>query len=526
MRTLSSAPPGPRSTGRELHPPVTAGGFLTIALLGVVLFSAPLVLGAARLWFELPLLELVGLLLLLQAGRLGFGAPRRVRLDLIDLAVVAFTAYAVARWLTSPTEYFSRLEILNVVGYATVFFTCRYGLARRSYGLVLVGLLVVLGVFESGFGYYLSNHLDWLPFGPNETLHRYYAPRWIGTFASPNHYGSFLVMSMGAALAFGAFSKFSWPVRIVFFYLAALILAGIIFSVSRGSMLAACASIAALSIFGVRYGMVRWWLPVAAGVLLIGGFVLVLSQSRVVQSRLDEVRQTINEGSLDRYFRIKLARDALRIAADHPIFGTGPATFVYIHPRYQDNTFSLLAVLPHDDYLNTLDDYGGVGLGLALFFVVAVTGKFFRRLRASSRWQDRVLLAAGFTAWSALLVHSFLDYNLHIPATRYSSNDISPKVSPGPNTPSATSRPSSDIRLTRTRPVAMINIPLLGSPRWRMGWPCGIRRTVAPDRTLSSSSAVNFWNNMLRRSTMRRVSASKIVMRPRLPPARSHSRYR
>ena len=302
------------------------------------------------------------------------------------------------------------------MGYATVFFTCRYGLARRSYGLVLVGLLVVLGVFESGFGYYLSNHLDWLPFGPNETLHRYYAPRWIGTFASPNHYGSFLVMSMGAALAFGAFSKFSWPVRIVFFYLAALILAGIIFSVSRGSMLAACASIAALSIFGVRYGMVRWWLPVAAGVLLIGGFVLVLSQSRVVQSRLDEVRQTINEGSLDRYFRIKLARDALRIAADHPIFGTGPATFVYIHPRYQDNTFSLLAVLPHDDYLNTLDDYGGVGLGLALFFVVAVTGKFFRRPRASSRWQDRVLLAAGFTAWSALLVHSFLDYNLHIPA--------------------------------------------------------------------------------------------------------------
>jgi len=416
MRTLSSAPPEPRLSERERHPPVTAGGFLTIALLVIILIGAPLVLGGMRLWFELPLLELVTLLLLIQAGRIGFGAASRVRLDLIDLAAVAFTVYAVVRWLTSPAEYFSRLEILNVVGYATIFFTCRYGLARRTCGLVLLGLLVALGVFETGFGYYLSNHLDWCPFGPTEILHQYYAPRWVGTYACPNHYGAILVMGMGAALAFASFSKFSWPVRIVFFYLAAIMLAGVICSASRGSMLGACASIAALSIFGVRYGMVRWWLPVTGGILLIGGFVLVLSQSQLVQSRLDEVRQTVNQGSFDGYIRIKLAHDALRIAADHPLFGTGPATFVFVHPRYQDSTFTHLAVLTHDDYLNTLDDYGGVGLAIALFFVIAVTGKFFRRPRATSHWQDRVLLAAGFTGWSALLLHSFVDFNMHIPA--------------------------------------------------------------------------------------------------------------
>ena len=299
---------------------------------------------------------------------------------------------------------------------ATIFFTCRYGLARRTYGLVLLGLLVALGVFETGFGYYLSNHLDWCPYGPAETLHQYYAPRWVGTYACPNHYGAILVMAMGAALAFGSFSKLSWPVRIVFFYLAAIMLVGVVFSVSRGSMLGACASIAALSIFGVRYGMVRWWVPVAGGLVLIGVFVLVLSQSKLVQSRFDEIRQAINHGTLDTYIRVKLDRDALRIAADQPFFGTGPATFVYIHPRYQDSTFSHRAVLTHNDYLNTLDDYGGVGLALALFFVVVVTVKFFRRPRAASRWQDRVLLAAGFTGWCALLVHSLVDYNLHIPA--------------------------------------------------------------------------------------------------------------
>ena len=94
----------------------------------------------------------------------------------------------------------------------------------------------------------------------------------------------------------------------------------------------------------------------------------------------------------------------------------GPGTFVFLHPRYQGGPFACKAVLTHDDYLNCLDDYGLVGFGLAMFFVTAVTLKFFRPLRLDNRWQDRVMVATGFSAWVALLVHSLVDFNLHIPA--------------------------------------------------------------------------------------------------------------
>jgi tetratricopeptide (TPR) repeat protein len=43
----------------------------------------------------------------------------------------------------------------------------------------------------------------------------------------------------------------------------------------------------------------------------------------------------------------------------------------------------------------------------------------FRRPRAASRWQDRVLLTAGFTGWSALVFHSLVDFNLHVPANAF-----------------------------------------------------------------------------------------------------------
>ena len=416
MRSLSIAPPGRRFTEGERRQPVTLGALATIVLLVPILFAGPLLLGGARLWVQLPILTGVALLMLVQAYRMARGQGAGPRLDLIDGSVLAFSAYAIARWLTSPTEYYSRIEILNVIGYATVFLTCRYGLARRSFGVTILVLLVALGLFETGFGYYLSTHLSWCPFGPDETLHQYYAPRWVGTYACPNHYGAILYLAMGAALALGAFSKLPWPVRIVCFYLAATMLVGIIASASRGSLLGTCGVILAFTLFGVRYGMVRWWVPTLGAVALVGAMIVVLSGSSLTASRLTEAQQTLSGGHLQTYVRVVLARDALRIAHDHPWFGTGPATFVFEHPRYQDATFPTRAVLTHDDYLNCLADYGAVGFLLAMTFVAAVSVTYFRRPRATARWQDRVLVIAGFSAWGGLVLHSVFDFNLHIPA--------------------------------------------------------------------------------------------------------------
>lgn len=397
------------------------GLIATAVLLGIILATGPLILGAARLWVELPLLLGLTVVVLIQGlrlmGRTGADAARQV--DAIDLAVVLFTVYTVARWLTSPTEFFSRIEALDVFGYAAIFLTCRYGLANRAWALGLVFLLVALGVFETCFGYYLSNHLDWCPFGPLEQLHQHYAPRWVGTYGCPNHYGYMLVMGIGAALALGCFSKFPWPMRIVCFYVAGMMMVGVIESESRGSWLAFVVSTAALMIFGLRNGTVRWWVPVAASVALVISATAAFWLSPGVQGRLAEVQGLVENGTLNTYCRIELAEDALRIARDHPFFGTGPATFVFIHPRYQSSTFAYSAVLTHDDYLNCLDDYGVVGFGIAMFFVAAVTLKFWRPLRADQRWHDRVVVGAGIAAWAALLVHSLVDFNLHIPANAH-----------------------------------------------------------------------------------------------------------
>jgi hypothetical protein len=156
--------------------------------------------------------------------------------------------------------------------------------------------------------------------------------------------------------------------------------------------------------------------PLIAVALLFAVFAGSLASSSLVRDRIAEAQNILSMGQLDQYIRVELARDAIKIARDYPVFGTGPGTFTFVHPHYQSSTFSFLAELTHDDYLNTLDDYGLIGFALAMFFVFAVTLTYLRPFRADARWQDRVAIVTGFTAWCALVVHSTLDFNLHIPA--------------------------------------------------------------------------------------------------------------
>ena len=441
----SSAPFSPRAM--QLGGGESPAGLIGTLLLGVVLLIGPALLGADRLWSDLPLLVVIAVLMIVQALRLTVPARGNAlrQVDAIDLSIVCFLVYAVVRWLTSPTEFFSRIEIMNCIAYAAIFFFCRYGLTRRVYAEALIILVVVAGLAEVTFSYLLSHHSSlhdpgslWLPFGPKDQLHIYFAPRWIGSFGNPNAYGCFLVMATGSALAVGAFSKFPWPLRIVFFYAAALLSVGILYSASRGSWLGLLGLVGALTTFGLRYGTLRWWVPVTSGLLLVASFGVVFALSPLVQDRVSEVTTGIRTGTLDRYARVELNRDALRIARDYPVFGTGPATFTFIHPRYQSPTLTVRAIYAHDDYLNTVDDYGLVGFALAMIFFWLVTLRLFHRVRADFRWQDRMLVAAGVTAWFALLVHSFFDYNLHIPAnamTFFTLVGIGLRRMPGENLP-------------------------------------------------------------------------------------------
>jgi tetratricopeptide (TPR) repeat protein len=106
-------------------------------------------------------------------------------------------------------------------------------------------------------------------------------------------------------------------------------------------------------------------------------------------------------------------------------WGIGPAHFDYRFGKYRPESVQLSPDRVHNDYLNTLTDYGIVGAGivaaalLLLFAGVIRTWKFVRGSPGDlgGRQSNKFALVLGASAGLlAILIHSLVDFNMHIPA--------------------------------------------------------------------------------------------------------------
>jgi O-antigen ligase len=108
--------------------------------------------------------------------------------------------------------------------------------------------------------------------------------------------------------------------------------------------------------------------------------------------------------------------NTLEIFTDFPLFGTGLATFASVYPAYEN--FGIYGVLQHahNDYLEYFSELGIAGM----FFLFG--GILYLAVFSILEWRKRrnpyikALAAGGIIALAVIAVHSFTDFNLHIPA--------------------------------------------------------------------------------------------------------------
>ena len=113
--------------------------------------------------------------------------------------------------------------------------------------------------------------------------------------------------------------------------------------------------------------------------------------------------------------RLNVLRDGLKMAADHPLAGWGLGTFPVVYPQYRSFYTSKFVNQAHNDYVQVLVETGVVGFALVVWGMVVFFREAFRKMdRAPALLRSPALAAT--VACTGLLVHSFLDFNLHIPA--------------------------------------------------------------------------------------------------------------
>lgn len=114
--------------------------------------------------------------------------------------------------------------------------------------------------------------------------------------------------------------------------------------------------------------------------------------------------------------RITMIEGTWRVFLAHPVYGSGLGTLVAVYPRYEPDYDGRIVDHAHNDYVEALAETGIAGgiCGLAFFFLL------FREVRARLSEEQSALSqgshVAALTGCAGLMVHSLVDFNLHIPA--------------------------------------------------------------------------------------------------------------
>jgi O-antigen ligase len=385
----------------------------------VILVLGPVFYGAVRsLEFGI-IAGLTSLVTVLWGVRLWLNSRPQLLWPPICWAVLAFTLYALARYFTSDIEYVARHEVLRVLVYAFLFLAVLNNLHRQESTQTIAFTLLFTAMAISFYAIYqfvTDSDRVW-------SLLKPYPHRGSGTYICPNHLAGFLEILLPLGLAYTVTGRMKPLIRVLIGYMVLVILAGLIVSLSRGGWLAAAASL--VWFFGILMFQRGYRLPAFLALSLILAVALV-AIPRSFGLKLRMRRMVSEQGQVNDGLRFSLWRPAIQLWQENLWWGAGPAHFDPRFHAYRPEGVQLSPERAHNDYLNTLADWGLVGTVLVasawvlLGFGVAGTWSSIRLssgdLGGKSGSNKFAFVVGASGGLVAILFHSLVDFNMHIPA--------------------------------------------------------------------------------------------------------------
>ncbi|MGB7024931.1 MAG: O-antigen ligase family protein [Candidatus Acidiferrales bacterium] len=114
--------------------------------------------------------------------------------------------------------------------------------------------------------------------------------------------------------------------------------------------------------------------------------------------------------------RVTMLKGTWHVFLDHPLIGCGLGTLVAVYPRYEPYYDGKIVDHAHNDYVEALAETGIAGGICLLTFFLLWLREARMRLAQEQTFLSRAIHVAGVTACAGMAVHSFVDFNLHIPA--------------------------------------------------------------------------------------------------------------
>ena len=385
--------------------------FLRASLMLLLAFSV-LAFGSVEVWSE-SLLEIGAGILFIGWAIIVFLDPGvRIEWNPLNWPLAGFAAIGLVQLALRATPYpfLTRVELLKLAAYLLIFFLCTQAFRQRPDLTNLAWFLIFLCFFVSLLG--IIQH-----FTSESKLYGFRAlseggdP--FGPFVNRNDFAGFVELTLPTGLALLIFRG----LRRDMFPLAALLTivptGAMVLSGSRGGIVSFAFEIAVLALLARSRKAPQG--PRLAALAIVGmaalALVVWLGAGKAI-ARFSTIQP--RDVSLAR--RISMVRGATRMFFDHPVAGAGLGSLVAVYPRYETLYDARVVDHVHNDYMELLAETGIVGAlcGLAFLWLL------FRQARtcfgAEQGHFSRAIHAGAIAAVCGLLLHSLVDFNLHIPS--------------------------------------------------------------------------------------------------------------
>src|SRR6267378_4350979 len=355
-----------------------------------------------------------GLLLLAWALRIYFTQEEQIVFSPLLPPLASFSLVVGAQWFfhSTASSYNTRMELLLLVSDLVLLFLAVQAFRTLQdwrgfiwFGMVFGFLISIFGIlqhltFNGKLYWFREMHYGGIPFGP---------------FANRNHFAGFIELILPLALVplvLGRVRRERWPVVGLF---AVVPIGALFLSVSRGGIVSFGVELTVLALVMIHRRMVGKQLFAGAAVLLLA--LLLVSWLGVGQllqrfSSFQSLEATAGK-------RASMRRDTWQIFLHRPVIGTGLGTLQIVYPPYESLYDGKIVNHTHNDYLEALAETGILGGLCCAWFLGVLFSESLKRFRQLNNSFAGALQLSGLVACTGFLVHSLVDFNLHIPSNAF-----------------------------------------------------------------------------------------------------------
>jgi O-antigen ligase len=384
---------------------------LRIGLCLLFTFSV-LALGAVEVWSE-SILEISAAVLFLWWAIAAYrDSSTKVYWSPLNGPVLGLIVIGLLQLIFHGTAYpfLTRTMLLKLGAYFLVLFlTAQAFRERKDLGKLAwfviafcfaVSLFAIVQHFTSGAQiYWLSDlKIEGEPWGP---------------YVNRNHFAGFVELTLPMGLALMAFHGMRRDLVPLATLLTIVPISALILSASRAGIIGFGFEVGVLVLLARSRKAWQGRRATAAAMVALAALAIVawVGAGRTIERFSGS---SVRDVTVNR--RVSMFRGAAHIFLDHPIKGCGLGTLVDVFPAYENAYDGRLVDHAHNDYIEGLAETGLLGGLCGVVFLWRLYREGRKNFMAEQGHFSRGLHAAAIIAVCGLLLHSFVDFNLQIPA--------------------------------------------------------------------------------------------------------------